>query len=74
MTKKYEGVPIRKLPDGESYSSNLVTTPSMRLKVYGYSWKSSYRSSPVKKRFPKSDWPHQRGVKQKRDSKGRFTS
>ena len=53
MTKKYEGIPIRKLPDGESYSSDAeIITPTIRPRVYS------------KTKLAK--WPIQRGIKPKR--------
>ena len=52
MTKKYDGVPIRRLPDDESYSSDAeIITPTIRPRVYS------------KTKLAK--WPHQRGIKPK---------
>ena len=53
MTKEYDGVPIRRLPDDESYSSDAeIITPTIRPRVYS------------KTKLPL--WPHQRGIKPKR--------
>ena len=53
MTKEYDEVPIRKLPDDESYSSDVeIIAPTIRPRIFS------------KTKLAK--WPHQRGIKPKR--------
>ena len=78
MTKKFDGVPIRRLPDDESYSSDAITTTQSRC---AYNPRAGYRRREEPYAYVKKngktklgEWPHQRGVKQKRNARGRFTT